>query len=129
MASAAIARSSAAWLAAGSLRGAQPQQTAHQRPDGVLAGRRAEVQDQTGVTGKTPRRGPALQLLEQSGLTDARLATKVYCLPRAHVEAGLQRALELRDLGAAADERLAARLRLVTQAAEDSRRPPAQSDP
>ena len=115
-------------LAGRRLAGAQPEQTAHQRPDGVLAGRRAEVQDQTGVTGKTPRRGPALPLLEQSGLADAGLATEVYRLPRADVEAGLQRAIELRDLGASADEHLAERLRLVTHAAS-ARRPPALSDP
>jgi hypothetical protein len=61
----------------------QPEETAHQRPDRVLSGRRAEVQDQTRVGGETPRRCPALKLLQQAGLADPGLAADVDGLPRA----------------------------------------------
>ena len=98
----------------------QAQQTAHDRPDGIAALADAEVQDEPGVTRKALGDGDATEFVDQAALADAGFAAHVHRQTAARLPAGGDDALELAELGAAADERPPAGLGALVAQAEDA---------
>ena len=90
---------------------AGPRSEAEQAPDhgtnGVLALAGPEVEHQPRVAGEAGRLGQRLELVDQPGLADARLAPDIDDLALAGLPAGRQHGLELRQLRAPADQEMA----------------------
>ena len=83
---------------------AERQQTADHGPDGVLSLARSEIEHQSLVHLETCRRGRAGKFVRQTRLADAGFAADVDRETRVAVAAAGERAFDLGEFGAAADE-------------------------
>ena len=77
----------------------KPEQTACERRDRVVAARHAEIEHQARMENVAERLGSPLAYLQQAGLADAGLAPDIHGLAGPGLEAGLQHAPDLLNLG------------------------------